>query len=70
LDGQDGWYRETLYEWLRHPGDPRAAAAALRIHPNTLRYRMARVTALLGADLGDPDTRLALLCQLVAERWH
>ncbi|OLR90371.1 PucR family transcriptional regulator [Actinokineospora bangkokensis] len=70
LDGQDGWYRDTLYEWLRHPGDPRAAAAALSIHTNTLRYRMARVVALLGVDLGDPDTRLALLCQLVAERWR
>ncbi|EWC61464.1 putative DNA-binding protein [Actinokineospora spheciospongiae] len=70
LDGSDDWYRDTLHEWLRHPGDPRAAAAALRIHPNTLRYRMSRVSALLAVDLTDPDTRVALLCQLVAERWH
>ncbi|GLW95724.1 PucR family transcriptional regulator [Actinokineospora globicatena] len=63
------WYLDTLYEWLRHPGDPRAAAAALTIHPNTLRYRMSRVTAAVDADLGDPDTRLALLIQLVALRW-
>ncbi|WP_235926391.1 PucR family transcriptional regulator [Actinokineospora pegani] len=70
LHGQDSWYRDTLYEWLRHPGDPRAAASALGIHPNTLRYRMGRVTALLGADLADPDTRVALLIQLVADRWH
>ncbi|MGH3863911.1 helix-turn-helix domain-containing protein [Actinokineospora sp.] len=65
----DGWYVDTLYEWLRHPGDPRSAAAALRIHPNTLRYRMSRVTAALDADLADPDVRLALLTQLVAIRW-
>ncbi|MBM7769960.1 hypothetical protein JOD54_000164 [Actinokineospora baliensis] len=63
------WYLDTLYEWLRHPGDPRAAAAALTIHPNTLRYRMARITAAIDADLGDPNTRLALLIQLVALRW-
>ena len=60
---------DTLYEWLRHPGDPRAASRALRIHPNTLRYRMAKLVELAGVDLDDPDTRLALLVQLVAVRW-
>ncbi|MGQ0840297.1 helix-turn-helix domain-containing protein [Actinokineospora sp.] len=64
------WYLDTLYEWLRHHGDPRTAAAALRIHPNTLRYRMSRVTALLDADLSDPDVRLALLIQLATQRWR
>jgi len=62
-------YVDTLYEWLRHPGDPRAASRALRIHPNTLRYRMAKLTDLAGVDLDDPDTRLALLVQLAAVRW-
>lgn len=60
----------TLYEWLRHRGDPRAAGRALGIHPNTLRYRMRRITGLAGVDLDDPDTRLALLGQLVAVRWR
>jgi DNA-binding PucR family transcriptional regulator len=60
---------DTLYEWLRHPGDPRAASRALRIHPNTLRYRMAKLTELVEVDLDDPDTRLALLVQLAAVRW-
>lgn len=62
-------YVGTLYEWLRHPGDPRSAAAALRIHPNTFRYRMRRVHELAPLDLDDPDVRLALLVQLVAVRW-
>jgi hypothetical protein len=62
-------YVDTLYEWLRHPGDPRAAAAALRIHPNTLRYRLRRLLELVPLDLDDPDARLALLTQLVALRW-
>ncbi|MDQ0379344.1 PucR family transcriptional regulator [Amycolatopsis thermophila] len=62
-------YAGTLYEWLRHPGDPRSAAQALRIHPNTFRYRMRRVLELVPLDLDDPDVRLALLVQLVAVRW-
>jgi hypothetical protein len=62
-------YLGTLYEWLRNPGDPRAAGAALAIHPNTLRYRMRRIGELTGLDLAEPNVRLALLCQLVATRW-
>ncbi|MFD1052165.1 helix-turn-helix domain-containing protein, partial [Kibdelosporangium lantanae] len=62
-------YVDTLYEWLRHPGDPKAAARALRIHANTLRYRMARVVELTGANLDDPDIRLALTVQLAVRRW-
>lgn len=63
-------YVETLYEWLRHPGDPRAAAKALRIHPNTLRYRMARLTELAEVDFDDADVRLALVTQLSLLRWR
>jgi hypothetical protein len=63
-------YLGTLYAWLRHPGDPRAAGKALRIHPNTLRYRIRRIVELTGVDLDDPDLRLALLVQLVAMRWR
>jgi hypothetical protein len=62
-------YVDTLYEWLRHPGDPRAASKALRIHPNTLRYRMAKLVELAGVDLDEPNTRLALLVQLAAIHW-
>jgi len=69
-DESAAWYLDTLYEWLRHPGDARAAAAALRIHPNTLRYRMSKVTTALGADLSDPDVRLALLIQMITQKWR
>ncbi|GAB3484746.1 PucR family transcriptional regulator [Amycolatopsis cihanbeyliensis] len=62
-------YMDTLYEWLRHPGDPRAAARSLSIHPNTLRYRMRKLLELVPLDLDDPDVRLALLTQLVTTRW-
>jgi hypothetical protein len=63
-------YLDTLYEWLRHAGEPRAASRALRIHPNTLRYRMTRIGELAGVDFEDADVRLALLVQLTAFRWR
>jgi hypothetical protein len=68
-EANEAGYVDTLYEWLRHPGDPRAAARELRIHPNTLRYRMRRLLELVPLALDDPDVRLALITQLVATRW-
>ncbi|WP_027942547.1 PucR family transcriptional regulator [Amycolatopsis taiwanensis] len=62
-------YVDTLYQSLRFPGDPRAAAKSLRIHPNTFRYRMRRMLEIVPLNLDDPDVRLALLVQLVSLRW-
>jgi hypothetical protein len=59
-------YARTLATWLDHPGDPRAAAARLHVHPNTLRYRMRRLTEVVDVHLEDPETRLALRLQLRA----
>lgn len=59
-------YARTLAAWLDHPGDPRAAAAELHIHPNTLRYRMRRLADVVELDLDDPEARLALRLQLRA----
>lgn len=53
-------YMRTLAAWLDHPGNPRQAAAALHVHPNTLRYRMARIVELAELDLADPVVRLAV----------
>ncbi len=64
---------ETLHAALRHWGDPRAAAAELGVHPNTVRNRMARLTSLVALDLSDPDQRLAawLECErLLSRRAH
>lgn len=53
--------RETLRAWLAHHGGWDRAAAALGLHRNTVRQRIARCAALLGdADLDDPDTRMEL----------
>lgn len=38
----------------------RRAAAALHVHPNTLRYRLERASDLLHLDLADPDVRFRL----------
>lgn len=67
--GQGTEYLATLHAWLRHPGDPRAASAELRVHPNTFRYRMKRLGKLVDVDLDDSDVRSALLVQLLAESW-
>ncbi|WP_327306616.1 helix-turn-helix domain-containing protein [Streptomyces sp. NBC_01298] len=53
--------RDTLRGWLAHHGSWDRSAAALGIHRNTVRQRIARTAALLGgADLDDPDTRMEL----------
>ena len=59
-------YAATLAAWLDHPGDPRAAAARLHVHPNTLRYRMAHLPDVVDLDLDDPATRLATRLELAA----
>lgn len=57
-------YAATLRAWLAHP--PRAAAARLHVHPNTLRHRMRRIAELVPLDLDDDAQRLALQLQLAA----
>lgn len=52
---------ETLAAWLGHSGALRPIAAELGIHPQTVRYRVARLRELFGeAALDDPRTRFRL----------
>ncbi|MEU9300297.1 PucR family transcriptional regulator [Streptomyces sp. NPDC048269] len=53
-------HRETLRAWLAHHGSWDRTAAALGVHRNTVRQRVARCAVLLGTDLDDPDTRMEL----------
>ncbi|MGW7684091.1 PucR family transcriptional regulator [Kribbella sp. NPDC054772] len=55
---------ETLASWLRHFGDRQAIAHELSIHPQTVRYRMARLRALYGDRLDDPESRARLFLAL------
>jgi PucR C-terminal helix-turn-helix domain len=50
----------TLLSWLRHRGAQGRVAAELAIHPQTVRYRMARIRELIGDLLDDPEQRFAL----------
>ncbi len=59
-------YCATVAAWLDHPGDPRAAAARVHVHPNTLRYRIKHVADIVDLDLADPVTRLAARLELRA----
>ena len=51
---------ETLRTWLSLHGGWDRTAAALGLHRNTVRQRIARCAALLKADLDDPDVRMEL----------
>src|SRR4051812_17991084 len=50
----------TLEAWLRHRGRTEEVARALHVHPQTVRYRMARLRELFGDALDDPDARFEL----------
>ncbi len=52
--------RETALAHVRHAGNAVAMAAELQIHPQTARYRIARLRELFGEALEDPDTRFEL----------
>jgi hypothetical protein len=54
----------TLRAWLDTFGDVIAAAAAVRVHPNTFRYRLRRISEVSGLDLDDADSRFAAMLQL------
>jgi hypothetical protein len=52
--------RETALAYVRHHGNAVAMAAELSVHPQTARYRIARLRELFGEDLDDPDVRFEL----------
>ncbi len=51
---------ETLRAWLAEQGRLGAVAARLGVHPQTARYRLARLRDLFGESLDDPDERFWL----------
>lgn len=57
----------TLRAWLDHQGRLREAAAALDVHPQTVRYRMERLRERFGDALDDPERRFELEAALRAE---
>lgn len=63
--------RQTALAYVRHHGNAVAMAAELDVHPQTARYRIARLKELFGDQLDDPDARfeleIALRVRLVGE---
>ena len=55
---------ETLRAWLLHRGRRDAVAAALFVHPQTVRYRIGQLRELYGDRLDDPRTVLELTIAL------
>ena len=55
---------ETLRSWLLHQGRREEIATELFVHPQTVRYRIARLRELYGDRLRDPDWLLSLTIAL------
>jgi hypothetical protein len=59
---------ETALAFVQHGGNAAAMARALHLHPQTIRYRLARLRELLGDQLEDPDARFDLELALRSSR--
>jgi DNA-binding PucR family transcriptional regulator len=55
---------ETLRAWLLHRGNRERVAAALYVHPQTVRYRVGQLREIFGDALDDPRTVLELTIAL------
>ncbi|MFI5706421.1 PucR family transcriptional regulator [Kribbella sp. NPDC051620] len=73
LIAYDSTHKSMLFDsisaWFDAFGDVAAAASSLSVHPNTLRYRLNRISTICDLDLADPDTRLGLMVQLRMARF-
>jgi PucR-like helix-turn-helix protein len=59
---------ETALAFVQHGGNAAAMARALHLHPQTIRYRLARLRELFGDGLTDPDARFELELALRSRR--
>ena len=57
---------EAVVAYFDHDLDVVRTAAALHLHPNSLRYRLARVEKLLGRSLKQPSTIAGLYIAILA----
>ena len=59
---------ETAISYIDHQGNAVEMARELHIHPQSARYRMARLRELLGEGLDDPEARFAIELSLRGAR--
>lgn len=57
-------FTATLQTYLAEFGSAARVAAALHIHPNTLRYRLKRIRELFGIDVEEADSRFRTMVEL------
>ncbi|TML39152.1 MAG: PucR family transcriptional regulator [Actinobacteria bacterium] len=60
-------YVQTLKAYLDALGDVTVAAKAMKLHPNSFRYRLRRLGEVSGLDLSDPGHRLVVGLHLLAQ---
>jgi DNA-binding PucR family transcriptional regulator len=65
-EGPRARLEETLAAWLDRPGQVQAVAAAIGVHPQTVRYRVRQLRDLFGERLEDPEARFELSLALRA----
>jgi DNA-binding PucR family transcriptional regulator len=61
---------QTLQSYFDHDLDIMACARALHLHPNSLRYRLAKIEKALGRSLRSPQTIADLYLALRAGELH
>lgn len=61
-------YAELLRVYLRNWRDATRTAAELGVHPNTVRYRLRRISETFGVELADPDQMLPIWLGLEVRR--
>ncbi|NYD45166.1 hypothetical protein BJY14_001149 [Actinomadura luteofluorescens] len=54
----------TLLECMKHGFNATGAAEVLRVHPQTVRYRLAQLHEMFGFDIEDPEIRLEMMLLL------
>ncbi|MFI6444139.1 helix-turn-helix domain-containing protein [Kitasatospora sp. NPDC050543] len=60
---QRAWTEETLLAWLEGGGATKAARL-LRVHPQTVRYRLRNLERIFGSSLRDSQSRFEILLAL------
>ncbi|MGX1806063.1 PucR family transcriptional regulator [Nocardia sp. NPDC055321] len=61
---------EAVKVHITHGADRKAAAALLHVHPNTLSYRLRRVTEITGIDPSDPHGSRLIAAALMVQRLY
>lgn len=64
---RDSELEATLRAFLKYDGQFGATAAALYVHVNTLRNRLAKITELTGRDIARTEDRVDLYLALEAD---